>query len=152
MTASTLTFTITCKRDDGSSVGFEVRVETDDVAPFQIHVYVWPACASVEAGEVYYALLERVDGNTIQSVMLMNQLASEYHGLGLSAELILQLALHLKVRIRSSRRASAIGPHVLPSGTTDDRNASAERVWDSLVTRGLAEYSMGEDRYIHSPE
>lgn len=151
MPASPLKFELTCEKEDGTGVQFDVHVTADDTAPSRVDVYARPRHAAPEMHEFYYASLERIDGETLQSLVLTNFLPREYHGLGLSGELILQLASRLQVRIRSSRRASSVAPHVLPSGAVDDRNPLADKVWQSLVARGLAEYSVTDDRYFHPP-
>jgi hypothetical protein len=152
MPAAPLNFELTCEREDGTTVLFGVHVTPDDTAPSKLNVYARPEGAAPEMHEFYYASLERVDGETVQSLVLTNELPAEYRGLGLSAELIIHLASLLGVRIRSSRRATSAAPHLLPSGAVDDRNTLADRVWQSLVARGLAEYSVTDDRYFHPRE
>lgn len=149
MPAFLLNFEITREKKDSNTAVFDVRVTLDHTTPSKIHVYAKPRAVTIDMHEFYYACFERIDDDTVQSLVLTNNLPTEYQGLGLSAELILRLALHLQVRVRSSRRASFAVPHVLPSGAVDDRNSIADRFWESLVTRGLAEYSMAEDRYFY---
>ena len=145
-----ISFPLACERKDGTSVTFQVEVSPDETKPSVLHVYVKPDDAQMGA-EFYYAALERVDSETVQSVVLHNFLPNEYHGLSLSARLIPQLALRLRARIRSSRRASSLTPHELQSGTVDDRNPLADLVWNSLVSAGLANYLEADDRYYHPP-
>ena len=93
----------------------------------------------------YEVVVQELDHTRVQVTSAINHLGPEYQRRGIGPALYRKIHDHLRMTVQSSRGSLDTGSS---DGTGEFRSDDGNRIWNALVSMGVAEYVLDADTYL----